>query len=309
VADALTSDVYPARLIVDTSALAWACLGNAHRVQSDLVEADRALATALRTLDRSGSGDPWTRGEVLSFVGSLRNDQTRYGEAREVLTEAVAIFRQQDDPGLEAKILVQLAHAHGEDGEHFTAIDLLDRARALLGPEHGRLRLMAGHYQVQMLLEEDLRNEAEDLFADLQPQYEAHGREFGIDRRRPWLESRLAASAGDLDRAVELLEEVREAFLAREMAYDYALASLELAGLFIEQGRVEDVQRLAEEMVPLFASRQVHGHALAALAMFQQAAAGKTATAGLVREVVGYLQRARNNPLLPYSARSAPTST
>jgi hypothetical protein len=71
--------------------------------------------------------------------------------------------------------------------------------------------------------------------------------------------------------------------------------------LFIEQGRIDDVQRLAEEMVPLFASRQVHGHALAALAMFQQAAAGKTATAGLVREVVGYLQRARNNPLLPYS--------
>jgi tetratricopeptide (TPR) repeat protein len=301
VADTLDSKVYPARLIADTAALAWACLGNAYRIQSDLVAAERALATARRTVGTAGSGDDLTRGEVASFLGSLRNDQARYEEAREVLDEAVACFRQLGDDRLEAKALLQLAHAHGDGGDPFAAIDVLERARALLGPDDGHLRLFAGHYQAQMLLEGGLRNEADDLFGELQPEYDAHGREFGIDRRRVWLEARLAAAFRDAERAEALFEELRESFLAREMAYDYALASLELAGLFIDQGRVEEVQRLAEEMVPLFASRQVHGHALAALAMFQQAAAGKTATARLVREVVSYLHRARNNPLLPFS--------
>lgn len=304
VADSLDSKVYPARLIVDTVALGWACLGNAYRIQSDLVAADRALATARRTVRTAGSGDALTQGEVASFLGSLRNDQARYEEAREVLGEAVASFRQLGDARLEAKALVKLAHAHGDGGDPFSAIEVLERARSLLGPEDGQLRLIAAHYQAQMLLQGELRNEADDLFAELQPEYDAHGREFGIDRRRVWLEARLAAAFGNAERAEGLFEEIREAFLAREMAYDYALASLELAGLLIEQGRMADVQQLAEEMVPLFGSRQVHGHALAALAMFQQAAAGRTATAGLVREVVRYLQRARNNPLLPYSSSS-----
>lgn len=306
VADALDPRVYPARMIHDTLALAWACLGNAHRVQSDLVAADRALATARRTARSSGSGDPWTIGEIASFLGSLRIDQVRYDEAREVLEEAVGIFRQAGDQRLEAKCLVQLAQARGEGGDHFSAIDVLKRARTLLGPADGKLRLIAGHYQAQMLLQGELRNEADDLFAVLQDEYREHGREFGIEQRRRWLEARLAAAGGDAQRAEETFREIREAFLTREMAYDYALVSLEIAALLVDQERHEDVQRLAEEMVPLFASRQVHGHALTALALFQQAAAARTATVGLVREVAGYLQRVRNNPLLPYASRLGP---
>lgn len=34
-----------------------------------------------------------------------------------------------------------------QTGDHFSAIDVLERGRALLGPEDGKLRLMAGHYQ------------------------------------------------------------------------------------------------------------------------------------------------------------------
>ncbi len=303
IADALDSRLYPVRMIHDTLALAWACLGNAHRVQSDLVAADRALATARRTARRSGSGDPWTIGEIASFLGSLRIDQVRYEEAREVLEEAVAIFRQAGDRNLEAKCLVQLAQARGEAGDPFSAIEVLERARTLLGAENGQLRLIAGHYQAQMLLQGGLRNEADDLFAVLQDEYRGFGGEFGIEQRRRWLEAQLAAAAGDAERAEGMFREIREAFLTREMAYDYALVSLELAALLVDQERHEDVQRLAEEMVPLFASRQVHGHALTALAMFQQAAAARTATVGLVREVAGYLQRVRNNPLLPYASR------
>lgn len=306
VADALDSRVYPVRMIHDTLALAWACLGNAHRVQSDLVAADRALATARRTALRSGSGDPWTIGEIASFLGSLRIDQVQFGEAREVLEEAAGIFRQAGDRSLEAKALVKLAQAHGEGGDHFAAIDVLERARTLLGPEDSKLRLMAGHYQAQMLLQGGLRNEAEDLFAALQEEYRKVEGEFGIEQRRTWLEARLAAAAGDAERAEGMFREIREAFLTREMAYDYALVSLEIAALLVDQRRHEDVQQLAEEMVPLFASRQVHGHALTALALFQQAAAARTATVVLVREVAGYLQRARNNPLLPYASRLGP---
>jgi hypothetical protein len=53
-------------------------------------------------------------------------------------------------------------------------------------------------------------------------------------------------------------------------------------------------------MVPIFAARQVHRHALAALSLFQTAAAARRATAELTREVLRYLERARKNPDLRF---------
>jgi tetratricopeptide (TPR) repeat protein len=298
--EALSSEIYPSILVLDAQTLAWAALGNARRVRSDLVGADRAFGPALRLLKRSKGDLPWNRGEVLSLLGSLRIDQARYDQARKVLEEAVEIFRRDEERRLEAKALIKLAQAVGEAGAPEEAIPYLEQTRDLLDGEDAQLRLIAGHYLVQAMNDAGRIAEAAELFESLEPEYATHGQEFGIAQRRKWLAARLAQARGEASEAEALFEDVRDGFLEREIGYDYALSSLELAGLLIEQGRAGEVRRLAEEMVPLFASRQVHGHALAALAMFQQAAAAQEATSALVQDLIVYLRRARNNPQLAH---------
>ena len=76
--------------------------------------------------------------------------------------------------------------------------------------------------------------------------------------------------------------------------------SLELAALYAEQGRAADQRRLAEEMVPLFAARDVHPEARAALTLYCDAARAETASAALIREVAGRVDHATRRPRRPF---------
>jgi hypothetical protein len=49
------------------------------------------------------------------------------------------------------------------------------------------------------------------------------------------------------------------------------LVSLELAGLYLEQGRTADVKRLMRQMEPVFRDQGVHAEARKALALFRRA--------------------------------------
>lgn len=72
------------------------------------------------------------------------------------------------------------------------------------------------------------------------------------------------------------------------------------ATFYAEQGRTPDFKRLAEEMVPIFSSLQIHREALAALAMLKQALEREEAGLELGTAVSDYLQRARFEPELPF---------
>ena len=89
-------------------------------------------------------------------------------------------------------------------------------------------------------------------------------------------------------------------FTAREIAYDAALASLELAILYLEDGRTAEVRTLARQMLWIFRAQGVHREALVALKLFCEAAEREQATADLARRVADYLERARNNPHLRF---------
>jgi hypothetical protein len=90
------------------------------------------------------------------------------------------------------------------------------------------------------------------------------------------------------------LREVREEFFERRMGYDAALVALELAILFIEQGRTLEIKQLAIEVLPLFESREVHREAMGALILFQRAAEQEILTVEMARQVATFLSRERS---------------
>jgi tetratricopeptide (TPR) repeat protein len=136
------------------------------------------------------------------------------------------------------------------------------------------------------------------------PALAAQTRELGnrLDELRvQWLGGRVAAGLGRRDEARTAFEKVLRGFEEVANGYDAALVGLELAVLQLEAGRTAEVRALAEKMVWIFRSRQVHREALAALTLFRQAAEREQATAGLARRVLAFLEQARHDPDLRFS--------
>ncbi len=119
--------------------------------------------------------------------------------------------------------------------------------------------------------------------------------------RLGWLRGDIAAGQGDLAAAERAYLEVRDGFVAQGIGYDAAIVSLDLAVLYLRQGRRAEVRRLAEEMIPLFQAQDVHREALAALALFQEAARQDRLTIEKTLEVAAYLRETRYEPDLRFA--------
>ncbi len=115
-----------------------------------------------------------------------------------------------------------------------------------------------------------------------------------------WLEARVAGGLGQRGEAVAALRQVRRAFAERDMTYDAALATLDLAVLLLEENANAEARELAGEMVAIFEGLEVHREALAAVRVFWQAARQETATAELGRRLLRFLERARHDPELRF---------
>jgi hypothetical protein len=76
---------------------------------------------------------------------------------------------------------------------------------------------------------------------------------------------------------------VRAAFADRGIAYDTALVTLELAVLYLEQGRTADVKALASETAWIFQAQGVGRELVATLRLFCEAAEQERVSVELAR--------------------------
>jgi tetratricopeptide (TPR) repeat protein len=295
----LNPEHYGARIVEDARAHAWAYLGNAYRIASDLRRAEEALRTA-REHHRRGDEDAFTEAQILSFTASLRNSQGRYEEAAGLLDRAIAIYRAGKDRHQEGKNLILKGMTFGYERRFKEAVRLIRRGLSRIDSvEEPWLQVSARHNLIWYLNESGSHQEALETLERTRRLYLELGRPTHLIRLR-WVEGKIA---GDLDRLAEAeaaLRETRDAFVARGIGFDAALVSLDLAALYARQGRTEEVKRLASEMVPIFESRDVHREALAALLLFKEAAEAERVTLSLLDQIVAYLERARLDPELRF---------
>lgn len=295
----LDPERYGRRFLEDVRALAWAYLGNARRVGSNLGGADEALAAA-RSFLEAGVGEPLVRAQVLNLEASLRRDLRRFDESISLLNEVIEIYQVAEDWHMAARTVVKKGLSFREDGQTEAALATLRQALPLIDAERDpRLVLCARHNIVYSLLDIDRTREAADLLEEIRPLYAAFD-DFSTRLRLRWIEGKVAAGLGRLDEAEAAFLETRRGFIEHGIGYDAALVSLDLALLYAEADRTADVRRLAGEMLPIFRSRDVHREALAALLVFQQAAISEALTTTLATEIATYLHRARRNPNLRF---------
>jgi tetratricopeptide (TPR) repeat protein len=290
---------YGAPLVNDLKARGWACIGEVLRVFSDLRSADEAFSLA-EAFVAEGTGDALEEARIVELKAALRRDQQRPAEAHRLLDEVIAIYRQYRDFHLVGRGFVAKGRVYGSSNDLEASIRWLRKGLGLLDPTRERnLELAARHSLMLSLHESGNHQEAWFLLKASRPEFQEHGREL-LSLRLRWLEGKIQQALGFLEDAEDALGEARGGFIAQGIGFGAALVSLDLAGLYASQGRAPEMRRLAEEMLPIFRSRDLHREAIAALLVFQQAVRMEKLTSGLLDEIRSYLRRARKDHRLRF---------
>jgi DNA-binding Xre family transcriptional regulator/tetratricopeptide (TPR) repeat protein len=273
---------------------AAAHLANALRVAGRLNEADRTLAAARRLwaagLDPDLLLDP---GRLLDLEASLRRGQRRFSEALDLLERTATLTRRP------VQVALKMASILAVMGEYHRAIEVLTELAPRVHRHPERRLKSIQRFNLAVALSHVGRHlKAARLLPALRRLVEGDE----LDRIRfRWLEGRIAAGLGQTEAALQALDEARSGFAHHGLGYDVALSLLETAALRLERGELGEVQRLTTELAPFFEKNGVHGEALKALRLFEEAAARQAATAELARLLLAWLFRAQHDRGLVFS--------
>ncbi len=276
----------------------WAYTGNAQRVGSDLRGSVAAfdVSTGLREAEEEAGAEIPEAWRLFDLEASLRIGLRELPEAVRLLDQAA---RQAPRTGsIQARLLSQKACILELMEDPEGAVDVLRQALTLVdGEAEPRLLCILRFNLMENLCKAGYAAEAEELLSGLRRLTAQIGNRF--DRiRQSWLEGKIAHGLGRIEEAVEVLSSVRAAFADEGIPYDEALAGVDLAELYLKQGRAGDVKRLVKQMERVFLDEDVHEEARKALNLFRRAVEMETVTVALVRRVAAYLSRARHDPEL-----------
>lgn len=255
----------------DLLVVATAQTGNGYRLLGNPRKAIECFAHA-RYLIRS---QEITEGEVLARVdeleASLLRDQRRLEDAEQLLERASLLYRRAGSPQASARVLLNLGSVYFHENRLGKACEATERALQRLDSEsEPRLYLCARYNLALYLTRLGKPASAVTLLTEDQALYH-QSTEPGMRLRLAWIQGDLAALQGDVEKAERLYLEARNGFIRERDAFDVAMVSLDLALLYLGEGRAREVRKLADEMVVLFRAEGVRREALAALLLLNNA--------------------------------------
>ena len=281
------------RFALTCLARANAYRANALRVLGHLKQAERILEGALALFDAEGTGHPLVQAEFMELSASLARAQRRLIEAEGFLDMARTLYEDCKEPLLQARVLMMQGTVFSEAGEPEKALAAVTKALASIDRSKDPwLYLYAVHNSADYLVELGRYERAAEVIREHRSLYEEYATDW-INIRRLWIEAKIARMRGERSTSETLFLTVREQFTSVGSGYDAALVGLDLALLYVEDGRTQNVIRLAEEMVPVFMAEDIHREAAAAVMLFQEAARKEAVTASMIAELISYLRRVR----------------
>ncbi|MGH9361835.1 MAG: hypothetical protein ACRD2T_07945, partial [Thermoanaerobaculia bacterium] len=114
--------------------------------------------------------------------------------------------------------------------------------------------------------------------------------------KRLWLQGRIDASVGQLDRAALRLAEAQRGLDEAELGYQAALAALDLTEVWLRQGKSKMAAGLVEQAAETFLALGIDREAMGALHLLQQAFEREVATLAVVQRTIAFFRRFENDP-------------
>jgi tetratricopeptide (TPR) repeat protein len=269
-----------------------AFLANAYRVQGTLPYAGAEWKKVWRLWQTGCPGDPsgilpeW---RLLDLEASLLRDVGQFGQALQHLDRAATVA----PANARARILVKRGLTLEQAGDVPGAVATLLEAEPLVHETRDPQLtwLLEFNLSINLYHLERFDEVAARLPDLLQRSLE---RENDLDAvRLQWLSARVADATGRRDEARKLFMWVGGEVAERGDRFGASLVSLELAAIYLEEGRLSEVRRIAVEVSWLSTAEGLDRAALVALRLFCDAVQRDSATVGQVREVVRLLLRAR----------------
>ncbi|HYH45140.1 MAG TPA: hypothetical protein VEG34_05595 [Thermoanaerobaculia bacterium] len=278
----------------DLQARAWAELGNAYRIHDELQRAEQAFGRAARLAAR-GTGSSALAARVAELTAALRAHQRRFADAFADLTHAESLYRRDGDRTGTGRVLVSKGLYSSYDGDLASALLFLQEGLGQLDAESdSQLRLLALHNIALCRIEQGRFREARTALFQLLPLYHRHAGRMDWVRRR-WLEGRIAAGLGELDKAERELLAARGDFEQAGLAFATAIVDLDLVAVWLRQGRTEEIYRAVGGLVDAFREIGVEREALGAVLLLAEALSRDGMTLELVEATAHVLRRLERN--------------
>lgn len=291
----ISPEVRGPKALMDLQALALGERGNARRVADDLVRAEADLRQALERAS-TGTEEPRLLARLLDLTASLCIDQRRLEEAYRLLDWVHSIYMELNERHEAGRALISKSNAASYALDLPEAIRLLGLGLMLIDTRRDpHLVLAVVHNLAYHLVDEERFEEARNLMRESRPLYAAYGGAVNQLKAR-WLEGRIALRLSDLAEAEQAFQEVRAGFAEVGVTYDIALVSLELAEIWLEQGRTQEIQDVLDETVTAFQTRGLQREAIATLLMIRESVERQSVSAALLRAAADALDKLFNEP-------------
>ncbi len=307
-ADRLSLKDFGAQAVADVRALAWAELGNAYRICDDLACASRAMNRAVHWL-RRGSQSDLLLARIADLLASLLGAQHRFPEACQLLL-LVYSTNEAGRPHLAGRALFSAGTMAAKDGFQGKALLLMRRGLDLLDHERDPVlvsQLLLG--MISCLTELGRFRTARRLLWRCRHLFTESGNELDLVRLR-WQEGRIYAGLSDYPRAELAFQETRAGFAKHEQVYSAAIAGLDLATLWAQQGRLDEIQTLAQEMIATFRALRIAREAIVTLLILQRACInGSGQLLEIIEMVVTFLKDLERQPAKRHESGSPAQSS
>jgi tetratricopeptide (TPR) repeat protein len=295
VAATLSQPLYTAGQIADCQCRAWAELGNAYRVADDLESAESALGRAAE-LFTEGTRDEGLQARLFDLLASFYGARRRFDMARSALDVALGIYRRLGDSQLAGRALIKQGTYTGYAGRPEEAVRLTREGLSRIDEDRDRgLVFLAMHNLARWLTDCGEFREARKMLWQNRTRQEHAGGALNLLKIR-WLEGEINAGLGELERAGHAFLAVRDGFQDAGLRYTAAVASLDLATVWLRQGRDAEARHLAREAAEVFLALGIEREALGAVLILQKALEVSQASANLVESVARFLRRLEDNP-------------
>ncbi len=283
----------------DLQARAWGELANAYRVNDDFRAALEALNRAA-TFREAGSGDRLVRARLTELYAAYLNSTRYFEEACEILGAVDQLYREAGDLHQAGRALVVRGIYERYRGEPRAACALFERGLRDLDPNRDpELLLTSKQSYIATLVDcGEYRRARRELFTSGLRQAFADQplHLLKID----WSEGEILVGLGEHRRAEAAFLNTRQGFNAAGQAFNAGLVGLDLAALFLEDGREREAALLAHEIFESLQALGVAREAERALHLFVQACERGVASALVARHIRHFLERLEREPHLRF---------
>jgi transcriptional regulator with XRE-family HTH domain len=284
------------RMRVEGYALAH--VSNGLRVCNDLPAMGTTINCARKLWDEGEAGDPGLLNPaVVPWIeAAVRRAQRQFPEALKRIDEALAL----DSGELRGRILLTKSTILDALGDSEGSTDVLSEASVLIDRrKEPWLAFLLEFNLLWELCRLERAVEAAPKLDEIRQLAERLGGPLEL-ARVVWLKGLVMAGLGRPAEAEAAFNQVRRDFEDHDLAYDYALVSLDLSLVLLKRTQYRDVRLVAEEVLVIFQRLKVEREAVMALRIFCDAAKQETATVELAQRIVRFLRRVQHDPDLRF---------